>query len=218
MGGLNPRLAGWVLFVCVFAALNYWSHFSDERPATDFAYQWESSIFGLVQYALIFGIVLLLGIGLDRRRFLALRRPRSWWRAARISALVILAVLVAAAAAAPLGNPEEEQGLIPEHFDSDRIVQFAAFAAIVTVIAPIVEELMFRGAGYALLERYGRTAAVILVGIAFALIHGLVAGFPVIATFGIGLAYRRSRTESVYPCILIHGSFTAAGLSLCIAT
>jgi len=216
VGGLNARLIGWGTFVCGFAALNYWSQFSGERPAEDFAYRWEASISGIVQYASVFGIVLLLTLELDRRSFLALRRPSSWWRAAGISGLVIVAVFAVSAAVAPL-NPEEEQGLIPDRFDSDRIAQFAAYTAVVTVLAPIVEELMFRGVGYALLERFGRVAAVLLVGIAFALIHGLVAGFPVIATFGIGLAYLRARTESIYPCILLHASFNALGLALGIA-
>ena len=38
-----------------------------------------------------------------------------------------------------------------------------------------------------------------------------------IATFGIGLAYLRSRTDSIYPCILLHASFNAAGLAIGVA-
>jgi membrane protease YdiL (CAAX protease family) len=215
---MRARLIGWCLFVGFFATLAYIAHFSGERPAKDVAYRWESSILGLVEYGIFFGVVLLLTLGLDRRRFLAVRRPASWWRAAGVSALVIVAVFAASAAVAPFGSPGEEQGLIPERFDSHRIAQFAAYAAVVTVVAPIVEELMFRGVGYGLLERFGRNTAVILVGIAFGLVHGLVAGFPVIATFGIGLAYLRARTDSIYPCILLHASFNAAGLALGVTT
>jgi membrane protease YdiL (CAAX protease family) len=58
---------------------------------------------------------------------------------------------------------------------------------------------------------------VLVVGLAFSLTHCLVAGFPVITTFGIGLAYLRSRTESIYPCILLHACFNAAGLAIGIA-
>jgi membrane protease YdiL (CAAX protease family) len=215
---VKARLAGWSLFVGFFATLAYVAHFSGERPAKDVAYRWDSSILGLVEYAVVFGVVWLLTIGLDRRSFLAFRRPTSWWRAAGISALVLVAVFVVSAAVAPLGNPEKEQGLIPTRFDSHRIAPFAAYVAVVTVVAPIVEELMFRGVGYGLLQRFGRTSAVVLAGIAFALVHGLVAGFPVIAAFGIGLAYLRARTKSIYPCILLHASFNAVGLALGIAT
>ena len=215
---MKARLIGWSAFVSFFGLLAYGSHFSGEKPPKDVAYRWDSSILGLVQYAIVFGVVWLITLGLDRRRFLAFRRPASWWRATGIAVLVLVAVLAVGAAVAPFGDPEQEQGLIPENWDSHKIGQFAAFAAVVTVVAPIVEELIFRGVGYGLLERFGRTTAVIVVGIAFALTHGLVAGFPVIATFGIGLTYLRSRTDSIYPCILLHASFNAAGLAIGVAS
>jgi membrane protease YdiL (CAAX protease family) len=215
---MTGRLAGWCLFVAFFASLNYASLFSGERPPEDVAYRWESSIFAVAAYVIFFGIVLLLTMRLDRRRFLALRRPLSWARAAGIATLVIVAVMATGAAVAPFGNPEQEQGLIPQSFDSDRIAPFVAFTIVVVVLAPIVEELLFRGVGYGLLERFGRVPAVILVGVAFGLMHGLVEGFPVIAVFGIGLAYLRVRTDSVYPCILLHACFNAAGLAIGIST
>lgn len=218
MGRVNARLIGWSLFVGLFTTLAYVSHFSGGRPARDVAYRWDSSISGLFAYAIFFGVVLLLTRGLDRRSFLGLRRPTSWARAAGISILVVVAVAVVSAAVAPFGDPGREQGLIPERFDSHRIAQFAAYATLVTVVGPLVEELTFRGVGYGLLERFGRTTAVIVVGLAFGLIHGLVAGFPVIATFGLGLAYLRARTNSIYPCILLHASFNAAGLALGVAS
>jgi membrane protease YdiL (CAAX protease family) len=214
---VSPRLISWSLFVVFFSSLAYWGQFSGQEPPEDFAYRWDSSILGLVENAIVFGVVMLLTLGLDRRRFLALRPPTSWWRGVRISALVLFAVLVVGGIAAQFGDAEQEQGLIPESWNSDKTAQFAAFALVVTVAAPIVEELMFRGVGYALLEPFGRNAAVVLVGIAFALTHGLVVGFPVIATFGIGLAYLRSRTESLYPCILLHACFNAAGLAFGVA-
>jgi hypothetical protein len=132
--------------------------------------------------------------------------------------LVVIALLVASALVAPFGNPGREQGLVPSGWDSHRIAQFTAFAIVVTLAGPIVEELMFRGVGYGLLEPFGRTRAIVVVGLAFALIHGLVAGFPVIATFGIGITYLRSRTDSIYPCMVLHASYNALGLALGIAT
>lgn len=215
---MNARLIGWGLFVGFLATLAYISHFTGDQPAKDTAFRWESSISGLIAYAIFFGVVMLLTRGLERRSFLALRRPTSWGLATRISILVIVAVALISAAVAPFGSPGEEQGLIPERFDSHRIAQFAAFAAIVVLVGPIVEELTFRGVGYGLLERFGRTTAIVLVGLAFGLIHGLVAGFPVIVTFGIGLAYLRSRTGSIYPCILLHAGFNAFGLALGVAS
>lgn len=218
VGRLNLRLFGWCTFVAFLTAIAYASHFLSDGPPEDVAYRWSSSIAGAIQYGVVLAVAMLLTRGLDRASFLAFRRPRSWWRALGISAVVIVAVFIVSGVVAQFANPEEEQGLIPERFDSSKAAQFAAYAAVVVVVAPIVEELMFRGVGYGLLEPFGRGFAILVVGISFALVHGLVAGFPVIASFGIGLAYLRARTGSIYPCILLHSAFNAAGLSIGIAT
>jgi membrane protease YdiL (CAAX protease family) len=212
------RLVGWTVVVSLMSLVAYGARVSGERPPKDVAFRWESSIGAALQYTILLGIVLGLTWGLDRRRFLALRRPKSWWRAAGISAVVIFVVFVVTAIVAQFGNADEEQGLIPESFDSSRAAQFAAYAVVVVLVAPVVEELMFRGVGYALLEPLGQTAAILLTGLAFALVHGLVIGFAVIASFAVGLGYLRGRTTSIYPCILLHASFNAFGLAAGLAS
>ena len=216
---MRMRLIGWGLFVLVFTTLSYASQFAGGEPPKDVAYRWSSSVAGLIEYVLVFGLVLLLTRGLNRPRFLALRRPAvSWWRTFGIAALVLLSVLVVSSAVAQFGNPEKEQGLIPSHWDSHRIAEFVAFSAVVTLVGPTVEELMFRGVGFGLLEPFGRALAIVGAALGFALVHGLVAGFPVLLTFGLGLAYLRARTNSLYPCILLHASFNAFGLALGVTT
>ena len=212
------RLAGWTSVVALMSLLAYAARVSGDRPPKDVAFRWESSIAAAAQYAILLGIVLALTWGLDRRSFLALRPPKSWWRAAGISALVIFVVFVVTAVVAQFGNADDEQGLIPESFDSSRAAQFAAYAAVVVIVAPVVEELLFRGVGYALLAPFGQTAAILLTGLAFALVHGLLIGFAVIASFAVGLAYLRARTSSLYPCIILHASFNAFGLAVGIAS
>jgi len=134
---MNWRLIGWAVLVAFMSAVSYAAQLSSGPPAKDVAYQWSSSILGAVQYALIFGIIMLLTRGLDRRRFLALRRPRtSWRRAAGIGAVVILVVFVVSAVVAQFANAEREQGLIPEHWNPSKIAPFAAFCVVVVVIAP----------------------------------------------------------------------------------
>ena len=54
------------------------------------------------------------------------------------------------------------------------------------------------------MERFGQGWAIALTGLTFALSHGLLLPMISIAAFGVGLAYLRSRTRSVYPGILIH--------------
>jgi len=215
---MNWRLGGWCALIVFMSTVAYASRFESGTPPDDVAYKWSSSILGLIQYGVILGILYLITLGLDRRSFLAFRRPTSWKRAAGIAVLILIAVFVVGGVVDQFGNPQKEQGLIPQNWDSSKIAPFAAFAFVVIVVAPIVEELQFRGVGYGLLERFGPTAAVLLVGLAFALVHGLIAGFPVILVFGTGLAYLRSRTDSIYPCVLLHASFNAFGLIVGVAS
>jgi len=222
MGRVDRRvsgaLVGWLAFVAIFAALNYVSRFSGPEPPKDVAYRWESSLAALVQFALILAIVLLIARGRDKREFFALRRPNSWGRAAAISIAVIVGIFIIAQALAPFVDPEGEQGLTPTYWDGNRIPQFAAYAFAVIVAGPIVEELVFRGAGFSLLEPFGRWTAVIGVGVTFGLAHGLLEGLPIITAFGLGLAYLRSRTQSLFPCVLLHSAFNATALVLGVAT
>ncbi len=58
---------------------------------------------------------------------------------------------------------------------------------------------MFRGIGFTLLEPFGERIAVIVVGVAFGLVHGLLEGLLIIAVFGPDWPCLRSRTQSLYP-------------------
>ena len=79
-------------------------------------------------------------------------------------------------------------------------------------MAPIVEELMFRGLGYSLLVPFGVVPAILIVGVTFALAHGLLNAFPALAVFGCALAWLRMKTTSVYPGMIVHGTFNALAL------
>jgi CAAX protease family protein len=123
-------------------------------------------------------------------------------------------MLVLGALLDPFLDAGEEQGLTPEEWDADRAGAFAANAVVVAGMAPIVEELTYRGLGFSVLARFGHPAAIILVGIAFGLGHGLVVALPILTAFGIGLAYLRHQTGSIYPCIALHSVFNALSLAL----
>jgi len=217
---LRPQAAliGWIAFIAAFAALNYTARFTGPRPPKDVAYRWESSAGALLQAAIVFAIVMFIAYGRDKREFFALKRPDSWPRAGAISLTVIVIVVLIAEALSPFVDPEAEQGLTPTYWDAGRAPQFAAYALAVVVVAPIVEELVFRGAGYVLVEPFGQWIAIVAIGVAFGLAHGLLEGLPIITAFGLGLAYLRARTRSIYPCVLLHSLFNAAALTLSLTT
>jgi membrane protease YdiL (CAAX protease family) len=217
----NGRLAGWLAFVLVFAALGYGARFTDSGEDTDerdVFYSWDFAAFGLVQAAIFVGIVLLVTIGLPRRELLGLQRPQSWGRAVASMGAVFGVTLVVSFVVGLFFDPAEEQGLIPEEWDSSRVSPFVANALLVCVLVPIVEELMFRGAGCGLTIQFGLWPAVIAVGVLFGLAHGLVEAFPVLATFGAGLAWLRFRTGSLYPCIILHSLFNTIAIAVSVGT
>ena len=109
-------------------------------------------------------------------------------------------------------DPTEEQGLVPDGWDSSRAGAFIAFFIVVTFVAPAVEELTYRGLGIFLLQPYGNIVAIVGTGMLFGLAHGLVAGLPILAFFGIAVGWLRVRTNSIYPSMGLHATFNGVAL------
>lgn len=212
------RLGAWLAFVAIFTSLAYSSRASGKGLPEDVAYRWESSIGAAIQFLLMLGILLLIARGLPKRELFALRRPQSWGRATGLAALALLmiygAALVYSRVLSLFGDwdPTEEQGLVPDDWDSSRIAPFVAFFVAVTLLAPIVEELTYRGLGVSLLLPYGAVLAAIVTGVLFGAAHGLLLGFPILAAFGVVNAWLRLRTGSIYPPILVHSTFNGIAL------
>jgi len=206
------RLTAWATAIGVFSALNYLGRFSGAEGPDEPLYLWSSAVAGVIQFAVFMLLVWLIARGRPLREYLALRRPSSWGLAARIAGVLIVLVWLLGVAMQPFVDPGEEQGLIPREWDSSRATPFAANFVVIALLAPIVEELTFRGLGYALLERFGRWTAILGTAIAFALAHGLVEGFPLLVLFGAGLAYIRGRVGSVIPGMIVHIAFNAVVL------
>ena len=201
-----------------FATLSYSLRFTEGKPPKNLLYKWSTLVGNLVQFAIIAAIVYgIAGLTADRRDTLALRRPRSWATAAWIGAGVVVGMIVLSQLLGPILHPGREQGITPDTWQPSHIGAYIANGIGIAVVAPVVEELTFRGLGYSLFARYGRWTAIFATGIAFGLAHGLVQAFPLLAAFGIGLAYLRSRVSSVYPGMIVHGLFNATALIVAVA-
>ncbi len=214
----RTRLAGWALLVTALIALAYVGRLTGGRPPKDVLYQYETAASGALGYGLMLGIVLAICAGAPTRALLGLRRPSSWKLAAGLAFVVLIAMVIVALSLERVLHGGEEQGLAPTSWQPSRLPALLLNALIVAAVAPIVEELVFRGLGYTLLERFGAAIAIPVVGVTFGLSHGLVNALPVLATFGIGLAYLRSRTGSVYPPIILHATFNGLSLAAAVAT
>jgi membrane protease YdiL (CAAX protease family) len=210
---LRSRLPGWLALAAALAALNYAGNvLSDEEPRDDLLYLWSSAVAGLVQYAIIGAVLLAIARGLPREA-LGLRRPDSWRRAIGLIAASLVGIWVIAAVLNVFLQAGEEQGLVPESWDGARWAPFAANFVVVAVVAPVVEELLYRSVGMAVVGAAASTAmAVAVTAVAFGLAHGLFVALPVLTIFGAILGWLRVRTGSVVPCIVLHSIFNAAAL------
>ena len=118
--------------------------------------------------------------------------------------------------------------LFPDSFSFDEISQRATdltntapgawvvvLILVVVVGAPIVEEIVYRGAVQTHLQRTAGTAvALIGTSVLFAAIHMSLIEFPGLFAFALVLGYTRLRSDTLGLPIVTHMAFNAAGLIL----
>jgi membrane protease YdiL (CAAX protease family) len=209
----RSRLAGWAILVTALAALSYAANLADTGDTPDdLLYRWSSAIGGLVQYAIILAIVLFIARGLAPAT-LGLVRPASWAKAAGRVATALVSIWVIGAVLNVFLEAGKEQGLVPNGWDSGRAAPFVANFVVVAGVAPVVEELTYRGLGFAAVrDAFGNGAAVVVTALAFGLAHGLFIALPVLTIFGLILAWVRLTTGSIYPTIALHALFNGIAL------
>ncbi len=104
-------------------------------------------------------------------------------------------------------GPQEE---LPDELGADNgTLALVAAAFLVTVVAPIAEELFFRGYVFGALRNWkGMWVGAVLTGLLFGAIHlgsaPEVLYLPLLAVFGFVLCLLYVRTRSLYPCIVLH--------------
>jgi membrane protease YdiL (CAAX protease family) len=206
----TKRLAQWLVLVFVLVVIAYLSRIFGGKPSPQVLYQWSTFAGGLVQDALILAVVLAIARG--AWSLLALRPPADLGRAALYVVAAIVAVYLFESVYSLIVDPGNEQGLTPSHWQPAHAAAYVANAIVICTWVPLTEELTYRGLGYSLLAPFGRWPAVIGIGVIFGLAHGLVLSFPVLAAFGCVLAWIRSKTDSVYPGMVLHALFNAVAL------
>jgi membrane protease YdiL (CAAX protease family) len=199
------RLFFWLLVVGGVGALNY-AAYGRTSGHSDDIYKWSTFIGEVVFYGIVFGITLL--IALDRWDLFALRLPKGFRRVASLAFTVIVSILVVEylISLLPIESPGKEQGLAPTHWEPSHAGAFAANIAA------------FRGVGYSLLRPLGAAPAVLFVGIAFGVWHGLLIALLILIPFGALLAYLRERTGSVVPGMVVHALFNGTAIAVSVLT
>lgn len=214
---LQPGWAPWMAPVALLAAFAFalmgvvvvgvvgtafGGDFDDPSPAANIAATVLQDV-AFVAAALLFasraGRVLPAQFGLRATRL---------WRAVGWAALAMLAFYVFGGAWTALLDPGESDTL-PESFGVHQsTAALVAVCVVVTVIAPIAEEVFFRGFFFGALRNWrGPWLAAVLTGVVFGGIH--VGSAPEVflvplAVLGFLLCLLRWKTGSLLPCMAVH--------------
>lgn len=180
-----------------------------------------TSAYGLAAYAALVGGTLWAAARTpDRRLALGLVRPASWRRALGAAVLALFASYLADLLLEPLLHGARSQGLAPARFPGGVQASIGLGLAFLTVavVAPIAEELYFRGAWFAALRmRAGLVPTVLLTALGFAAAHGEPRALPQLAVLGVILALLYERTGSIVPGIAVHAANNAISLLVLLA-
>lgn len=205
-------MAAWIGLALLIVVAGYANRVGGGKPAADILYRYETAVGSATLYVAFLLAVLFMARGTDVRQFLALRRPESWPRALGLAVAAYAGIMAGVTGLLYLFGAAGEQGLTPERWDPDRAAQYGANALVIALLGPVVEELLYRGAGLSIFLRFGAPVAVVVTALPFALGHGLIRTLPALLLFGIVIALLRLRTRSVYPSILVHCAFNATAL------
>lgn len=82
--------------------------------------------------------------------------------------------------------------------------------AMAGVVAPFVEEVVFRGLLFGWLRpRIGLVVAMIASALAFGAVHAIPALIPALTVQGLFFAWLYARSDSLWPSVVMHGTFNA---------
>ncbi len=89
-----------------------------------------------------------------------------------------------------------------------------AIAFMVVIVAPLAEEIIFRGYFYGVIRRFGgRIPALLISSLLFAAIHAHLPSIPGLFILAITLCLLYERTGSLWASMTLHASFNASTIA-----
>jgi membrane protease YdiL (CAAX protease family) len=127
------------------------------------------------------------------------------------ASLAMVSVVVAALLVLPrfVSIPREKSNLLDAYM-REPLGPVALFV-MVAVIAPLLEEFLFRGWMQRSLER--RTTArnaIVVTAVVFGAVHLDLFGLPLRVAFGLASGYLAWRTRSIWPSVVLHGAYNGS--------
>jgi membrane protease YdiL (CAAX protease family) len=215
----RPISLWWLVPPTLLIALNFVAILVAAPARTTNGVYQGSVVAGALASALVLGGYALFAARLgsdDARAALALRRPViSRRRAAAMVAMTVALVTVVSLALEPLLHGDRHQGLTPDRSPHGQEWAILALAVLVLgLVAPLGEELLFRGLYFGCLGR----VAVPGSAAAFALAHGLPSLLIPVAVAGLALGELRRRSDSLWPGVAAHATVNLLGIAAALAT
>ena len=130
------------------------------------------------------------------------------------TAITIPASLVWIAILTATGNAPEVQDLVARAVRADASSAFlVALGVLGIVVAPVTEELLFRGALFGSLRpRIGSRAAAVLSSLLFAAVHGSLTALAPLFVLALVLCWVYERSGSLVAPVVVHMLFNATSL------
>jgi membrane protease YdiL (CAAX protease family) len=182
-----------------------------DSTGDDILYDADLAIGGVVFYGLMVAVSFAIAHAYPRRMdalgFRPFRRRWAW-----IALAVVAAAAIVAVAVEPFLHGGEDQGLGADRWEPEHAKAFTANVLVLVLLGPFAEELFFRGLGVRVLAQYGGLVAILVTGVVFGLVHGILGALPPLVLFGIGLAWVRLRSASVWPSFLGHATYNGFGV------
>lgn len=152
-------------------------------------------------------ITVRLALGRTPREQFGLVRVRAVGEAVGWAALVYVGFwAVTYLLSVIFGTPDEQQ-LVQDVKSEDSVAVLVAYALTICLIAPIVEEIFFRGFMFTVVaKRLGPWWGMIVSSVVFGLGHAPAPAISLIAlgVFGMGLCLLYWQTQSIVPCMALH--------------
>ncbi len=146
----------------------------------------------------------------DTAKIFGFQKPKSWFLAAKQTLFFAGLALIVRLMYQPVIN--YLQALVDETAVS--VGEFTEYAMGAIFLAPIFEEIIFRGMVYGGLRKdRGILVSVLLSALLFTIVHPTISWPPVFA-LGVCCAYAYERTESLLSPILIHFLFNVVAIVL----
>jgi membrane protease YdiL (CAAX protease family) len=202
----------WLAVSALLILAAFWGQ-SQGAQAEDALYDIDLALNGTILYGIM--ILITLGIALAYPRPLravGFRRFRLRW--VWISLAVVVGTIILAFALEPVLHGGEDQGLAPDSWEPEHATAFAVNSVVVILLGPFAEELFFRGLGVRAVAVFGGLAAILVTGVVFGLVHGILGALPPLVLFGIGLAWVRLRSASIWPSFIAHAAYNGLGILL----